>query len=64
MYKTGIRPVSEYAMGLHGVAPFEMERVEKLAMRALSPYTKGVSRTAKLAYHLEPVADAQIACTI
>ena len=33
-------------------------------MRALSPSTKGVSRTAKLAYHLEPVADAQIACTI
>ena len=64
MYNTGIRPVSEYAMGLHGVAPSEMERVEQLAMRALSPTTKGESRTAKLAYHLEPVADAQIARTI
>ena len=43
--------------------PSEMERVQKLVVRALSPSTKGVSRTAKLAYHQEPVADAQIACT-
>ena len=43
--------------------PSEMERVEHLAVRALSPSTKGVSRTAKLAYHQELVADAQIACT-
>ena len=37
LYKTGIRPVSEYAMGLHGVSPSEMERVERLAVRAFPP---------------------------
>ena len=62
LYKTWARPVSEYAVGFHGVSPSEMEG-RRLAVRALSPTSKGVSRTAKPAYHQEPVADAQLACT-
>ena len=63
LYKTGIRPVSGYAMGLHGVSPSEMEGGRKASGASTFTVTKGVSRTARLAYHQEPVADAQIACT-
>ena len=40
------------------MSPGEMRRFEVLAVRCLAPFSHGASRTAKLAYHSEPLADA------
>ena len=63
LFATNVRPAVEYGVSLHGLSPTENVKLETLAARALAPFCRGVSRTAKLLYHGEPAADAQTAST-
>ena len=55
LYQSSIRPALTHGSEVHGLSPNENRRVERIATAALAPASGGVSRTAKLTWHGEPL---------
>ena len=55
LYYAGLRPALRYGLATSGAAPGELEQLEGIAAAALWPKSQGTSRTAKMAFHREPL---------